>query len=186
MVSSYLTVEPFAALFWALGIVGTCQNLTMPTGLASLHRRTVSISLYGHFNCTAVENLFHSHRRHVATPLFLSRYNISKGLSNDLWLCCWLAQVQRQCAEERLDRRRRQQQPAWRPTARKTGSGGRRTGSCRRNCWLAAPDSLHHTQRTQDGMTWQVYSLDNSHCADIRSRYFKHKELIHRNSYHPK
>ena len=129
--------------------------------------------------------MFHSHRRHVATPLFLSRYNISKGLSNDLWLCCWLAQVQRQCAEERLDRRRRQQQPAWRPTARKTGSGGRRTGSCRRNCWLAAPDSLHHTQRTQDGMTWQVYSLDNSHCADIRSRYFKHKELIHRNSYHP-
>ena len=33
-------VEPFAALFWALGIV-----LAVP---ASLHRRTQSMSLYGH------------------------------------------------------------------------------------------------------------------------------------------
>ena len=31
------TVEPFAALFWALGIVCTCQHLTLPAGPASLN-----------------------------------------------------------------------------------------------------------------------------------------------------
>ena len=36
-------VEPFAALFWAVGIL-TCQRLTQPAGPASLHR----MSLYGH------------------------------------------------------------------------------------------------------------------------------------------
>ena len=46
-------VKPFAALFWALGIV-----LYLPTpdpahrGVASLHRRTKRLSLYGHAVCT--------------------------------------------------------------------------------------------------------------------------------------
>ena len=42
-------VEPFAALFWALGNVqySTCQHLTLPAGPASLHRSTQSMSLYG-------------------------------------------------------------------------------------------------------------------------------------------
>ena len=41
-------VQPLAALFWALGIVCTCQHLTLPVGPASLHRCTQSMSLYGH------------------------------------------------------------------------------------------------------------------------------------------
>ena len=36
-------VKSFVALFWALGNVCTCQHLTLPTGPASLHRRTQSI-----------------------------------------------------------------------------------------------------------------------------------------------
>ena len=45
-------VKPFAALFWALGIV-----LYLPTpdpahrGLASFHRRTKRLSLYGQWSC---------------------------------------------------------------------------------------------------------------------------------------
>ena len=43
-------VEPFAALFWALSIISTVQylltHLTLPVGLASLHRRTQSMPLY--------------------------------------------------------------------------------------------------------------------------------------------
>ena len=41
-------VEPFAVLFRALGIVCTCQHLTLPAGPASQHRRTQSMSLFGH------------------------------------------------------------------------------------------------------------------------------------------
>ena len=37
-------VEPFTALFWAFDIV--LAHLTLPAGLASLHRRTQSMSLY--------------------------------------------------------------------------------------------------------------------------------------------
>ena len=53
----------------------SCQHLTLPAGLASLQRCTVSISLNGHANCTAVESWFNSLRSRVATPspLFLSR-----------------------------------------------------------------------------------------------------------------
>ena len=69
------TVEPFAAMFWALGIVCTCQHLILPAGPASLYRRTQSMSLYGH-------SWFNSQRRCVASPppLCQSRYVI--------YLCC--------------------------------------------------------------------------------------------------
>ena len=48
-------VEPFAALFWALGIV-----LSHHSDPASLHRRTGSMSLYGHVACMVVESWFNS------------------------------------------------------------------------------------------------------------------------------
>ena len=54
-------VKSFVALFWALGNVCTCQHLTLPTGPASLHRRTQSMSLSGH-------SWFNSQRRR-AGPL---------------------------------------------------------------------------------------------------------------------
>ena len=42
-------VEPFAALFWALGNVQYCsQHLTLFADPASLHCRIQSMSLYGH------------------------------------------------------------------------------------------------------------------------------------------
>ena len=46
-------VEPFAILFWTLGVVCTvlactCQHLTLPEGPESLHCRTQSQPLYGH------------------------------------------------------------------------------------------------------------------------------------------
>ena len=47
----------------------TSQHLTLPAGLASLHRRTQSMSLYGH-------SWFNSQRRRVAPPPILSRYVI--------------------------------------------------------------------------------------------------------------
>ena len=31
-------VDIFAVLFWALGIICTCQHLTLPAGPASLHK----------------------------------------------------------------------------------------------------------------------------------------------------
>ena len=59
-------VEPFAALFWALSIISTVQylltHLTLPVGLASLHRRTQSMPLYD-----SILN-----KDSLASPLFLS------------------------------------------------------------------------------------------------------------------
>ena len=55
----------------------TSQHLTLPAGPASLHRRTQSMSLYGHAawdKCTAVESWFNSQQIRVdPPPLFLSR-----------------------------------------------------------------------------------------------------------------
>ena len=64
-----LIVEPFADLFWALGIVSTlfllglpvvpyCQHLTQTAGLATLNRNTSSMSLYGHTASTVAEGGF--------------------------------------------------------------------------------------------------------------------------------
>ena len=56
-------VDLFAALFWALVIVHTCQHLTLPAGPASLHRCTQSMSLFGY-------SWFNSQRRRIAPPPF--------------------------------------------------------------------------------------------------------------------
>ena len=64
-VSNYLTLEPFVVLFCALS-----------TLYLLLHRCTVSISLYGHANCTVL-HWFNSHRICVVIPLFLSSYDLS-------------------------------------------------------------------------------------------------------------
>ena len=58
-------VEPLAALFWAHGIVLANMHLTLPAGPASLHRRTQSMSLYGH-------SRFNSQQRSVAPPPLFS------------------------------------------------------------------------------------------------------------------
>ena len=65
-------IEPFAALFWALGNVLYLPNLTLPTGLVSLHRRTQGMSLYGQAACTVVESWFNSKRRRAGHPPFPS------------------------------------------------------------------------------------------------------------------
>ena len=46
-------VKPFAVLLWAFGIVLylPTSDPCMPAGPASLHRRTGSMSLYGHAAC---------------------------------------------------------------------------------------------------------------------------------------
>ena len=73
-------VEPFAALFWALVIVCTCQHLTLPAGPVSLHRRIHTECPYMVAACTVVSSWFNSQRRSDAPPLFLSRYVI---------MSCW-------------------------------------------------------------------------------------------------
>ena len=65
-------VEPFAALFWALGnVLYTSPHLTLQAGPASLHRRSQSMSLFGH---TVGSNL---NEDAPATPLFLSVCDLS-------------------------------------------------------------------------------------------------------------
>ena len=55
-------VEPFAALFWALGNVQYCsQHLTLFADPASLHCRIQSMSLYGH-------SWFNYQRRRAGPP----------------------------------------------------------------------------------------------------------------------
>ena len=61
-------IEPFATLFWAL-VKSTSQQLTLHAGPASLHRRTQSMSLYGH-------SWFNSLRRRAGYPPFLCLYII--------------------------------------------------------------------------------------------------------------
>ena len=68
-----MTVEPFAVPFWALGtvcaVLASChQHLTLPAGPALLHRRTQSMSLYGHAACTVVASWLNSQRRRVGPP----------------------------------------------------------------------------------------------------------------------
>ena len=63
-------VEPFAALFWALGNVRTNQHLNLPAGLASLHRRTQCMSLYNQSWLNSQQDAL------PPSLLFLSRYAI--------------------------------------------------------------------------------------------------------------
>ena len=69
-VLQYLIVEPVAVLFWAFGI--GYLHTTVPARRASMAPPLyiVSISFYGHANCTAVESWCNSHRRRVAPPPF--------------------------------------------------------------------------------------------------------------------
>ena len=61
---AYLTVDPFAFLFWAFGF--------RPGNVLSLYSQHFLIwSCIGHANCTAVESWFNSYRRSVPIPLFL-------------------------------------------------------------------------------------------------------------------
>ena len=53
--SSYMTLKPFAVLFWALAA------LYLPACC------TVSFSLYGHADCMAVGSWFNSHKPRVAS-----------------------------------------------------------------------------------------------------------------------
>ena len=67
-------VEPFAALFWALGIVLANTWSCPSAGQALLRRRTQSMTLYGH-------RWFNSQRERVGPPpLFLTRYVIYPSL----------------------------------------------------------------------------------------------------------
>ena len=64
----FVLLEPFAVLFWDLALYfPTPDPARRPV---TLHRCTVSISLYGHANCRAVESWFNSHRRRIAFPTF--------------------------------------------------------------------------------------------------------------------
>ena len=72
---SYLIVEPFAVLFWGLGIV-LVNTRPCPPARHHIHHRTQGMSLYGHAACTVVESCFNSQRRRVGLPLFLSVYVI--------------------------------------------------------------------------------------------------------------
>ena len=66
--SSYLRVEPFAALFWALGIL-LANN--WPARPPAWHCSTAVQSAFPNMvnaNCTAEERRFNSHRRRVALP----------------------------------------------------------------------------------------------------------------------
>ena len=70
-------VKPLAVLFWALGIV-LANTWPLYAGMASLNRRTQSMSLYGHATCTVVEIFFtlNYQRRLVGPPFSLSRFFI--------------------------------------------------------------------------------------------------------------
>ena len=70
-------VKPLAVLFWALGIV-LANTWPLYAGMASLPRRTKSMSLYGHATCMVVEIFFtlNYQRRLVGPPFSLSRFFI--------------------------------------------------------------------------------------------------------------
>ena len=60
-----LTCQLNLLLSCLLSALYTCQHLTLPAGPASFHRRTQSMSLYGHAACTVVESWFNFQQRRV-------------------------------------------------------------------------------------------------------------------------
>ena len=69
-------------LIWQLNLLLTCFGLTLPAGWqlsTAVQSLSVSISLYGHVNCPAVERRFNCHRGRITTspPLPIYEYYLS-------------------------------------------------------------------------------------------------------------
>ena len=79
-------VEPFAALFGALGSVHTSQHLTLPADEASLHRRTQRMSLYSMVIFSSILN------EDEPPPPLLSRYVSSQAEKSEDVVCTYAIQ----------------------------------------------------------------------------------------------